>query len=158
MAIASARNLAALCRRTIVVIRPEDSLLGSLLAAEGFATVACAKADQGMGASLSCGIAASADADGWLVALADMPFIQAASYRCVLQALRDGALMARPIHEGQMGHPVGFAASSRTALQALGGDTGGRGIIDADPAALVACPVDDPGVRMDIDRPQQSAP
>ena len=155
MALASARHLAAACSRTIVVIRPDDTVLASLLAAEGLETVVCAAAEQGMGHSLSCGVAASADAAGWLIALADMPCIQPASYHAVVHALQDGAGMARPVFDGRMGHPVGFAAEHFAALLALTGDHGGKAIVDADPASLVLCPVNDPGVLKDIDVPQQ---
>jgi molybdenum cofactor cytidylyltransferase len=155
MALASARNLAAVCASTIVVIRPDDTALARLLAAEGLETVVCVAAEQGMGHSLSSGVAGSADADGWLIALADMPYIQLASYHAVALALQSGARMARPVFTGKMGHPVGFAADHFAALLALTGDQGGKAILDADPASLVLCPVDDPGVLKDIDVPQQ---
>ena len=151
MAVASARHLAAVCSRTIVVIRPDDMVLASLLAAEGVETIVCAAAAQGMGHSLSSGVAASAYAGGWLIALADMPYIQSASYHAVVRALQDGARMARPVFAGQMGHPVGFGAECFAALLALTGDQGGKAILDADPAALVVCPVADPGVLKDVD-------
>jgi len=154
MALASARNLAAACSRTIVVIRPDDTALVSLLAAEGLETVVC-NAEQGMGHSLASGVAASADAAGWLVALADMPYIQSASYHAVLHAMQFGAALARPIHDGRPGHPVGFSAAHRAELLALTGDQGGKAILEADPAALVHCPVDDPGVLKDVDVPSQ---
>jgi molybdenum cofactor cytidylyltransferase len=155
MALASARNLAAVCLRTIVVIRPDDTVLASLLAAEGLETVVCAAAEQGMGHSLSCGIASAADAAGWLIALADMPYIQSASYHAVLHAMQGGAALARPIHDGRPGHPVGFSAAHRTELLALTGDQGGKTILEADPVALVLCPVDDLGVLKDVDQPFQ---
>ena len=155
MVLVAARHLAAVCARTIVVIRPDETVLASLLAADGLETVVCAEAEQGMGHSLRSGVAASVDAAGWLIALADMPYIQPASYHAVVQALQDGAGMARPVFAGKMGHPVGFAADHLAALLALTGDQGGKAIIDADPAALVACPVDDPGVIKDVDQASQ---
>lgn len=153
MALTAARHLAAVCARTIVVIRPDDTALASRLAADGLETVVCAAAERGMGHSLSSGVAASIDAGGWLIALADMPYIQPASYHTVIHALHDGARMARPVFAGQMGHPVGFAADCSSALLALTGDQGGKAILEADPEALVLCPVDDPGVLKDVDRP-----
>ena len=155
MALASARNLAAVCSRTIVVIRPDDTVLASLLAEEGLETIVCAEAQQGMGHSLASGVAATADAAGWLVALADMPYIQAASYHAVLDAMQGGTALARPIHNGRPGHPVGFGAAYRAELLALTGDQGGKAIIEANPDALVLCPVDDPGVLKDVDMPVQ---
>ncbi|PKO39089.1 MAG: nucleotidyltransferase family protein [Betaproteobacteria bacterium HGW-Betaproteobacteria-6] len=155
MALAAARQLAAVCSRTVVVLRPGDQVLASLLATEGLETVVCAEAEQGMGHSLSAGVAASADAAGWLVALADMPYIQTASYRAALNAMQGGAALARPTHEGRPGHPVGFGVAYREALLALSGDQGGKAIVEANPATLVSCPVDDPGVLKDVDLPAQ---
>ena len=155
MALVSARHLAAACARTIVVIRPDDTVLAHLLAAEGLETIVCAAAEQGMGHSLSCGVAASADAAGWLIGLADMPYIQPASYHAIVDALQRGARIARPVFFGQMGHPVGFGVACFSELLALTGDQGGKAIIEAHRGRLVACPVDDAGVLRDVDQPSQ---
>jgi len=158
MALASARHLTRICRRTIVVIRPDDAALASMLAAEGIETVVCDQAEQGMGHSLSRGIAASAEADGWLVALADMPYIVPASYHAVLGALQNGARLARPAYKGKIGHPVGFSAIYRSDLLALTGDQGGKSILDTHQEHICLCPLDDPGVLKDIDRPSEFWP
>jgi len=155
MALASARHLAAICSRTIVVLRPDDTALAGLMAAEDVETVVCEAAEQGMGHSLSCGVAACADAAGWLIALADMPYIQPATYHAVLHALQDGARVARPVFAGKVGHPVGFSAECLNELLALTGDQGGKAILNAHPGHLVACPVDDPGILKDIDQLSQ---
>ena len=155
MVLASARRLARACRRTIVVIRPDDTALTSLLAQEGLETAICNDAQHGMGHSLSRGIAASADADGWLVALADMPYIEPASYHAIIAALHEGASLARPVHQEKMGHPVGFSAIHLPELLALTGDQGGKPILDAHRGAVRCCPVDDPGVLWDVDQASQ---
>ena len=155
MALASARRLAQACARTIVVIRPGDTALARLLAAEGLETVVCRDAELGMGHSLSGGIAASTEAGGWLVALADMPYIEPASYAAVLSSLHDGAILARPAFKERPGHPVGFSANHLPELLALTGDQGGKAILDAYREKLQCCPVNDPGVLRDIDRPSQ---
>lgn len=155
MALVSAQHMAAVCARTIVVIRPDDTALARLLAAEGLETIICNAAEQGMGHSLSSGVTASVDAAGWLIGLADMPYIQPASYQIVVHALQDGARIARPLFAGQMGHPVGFGADCLAELRALTGDHGGKAIIEAHRGHLVACPVDDAGVLCDVDRPSQ---
>ncbi len=155
MVLASALKLAKACPRTWVVIRPEDEILKRLLEDAGLMTVACSTASLGMGHSLACGITAAADATGWLIALADMPFIRPDTYRRVLRAMQRGALMARPTHAGRPGHPVGFAARCYSELTALAGDRGGQTILDRDPEAVALCRVDDPGVLKDIDQPHR---
>ncbi|QLQ24416.1 MAG: nucleotidyltransferase family protein [Dechloromonas sp.] len=158
MALASARHLARTCSRTVVVIRPDDAELAGLLGAEGMETVVCDLAGQGMGHSLSRGIEVSAEADGWLVALADMPYIEPASYGAVAEALRNGARLARPAYQGKAGHPVGFSAIYRADLLALTGDQGGKSILDAHREHVCLCPLDDPGVLKDIDHPAEFLP
>lgn len=153
MVLVSARRLAEICRRTIVVIRPDDAALAKLLAAERIETVVCEQAAQGMGHSLSRGVAASAEADGWLVALADMPYIEPASYHTVWRALQNGARLARPAYQGKNGHPVGFSACHLPELLALTGDQGGKTILDAHRDDLCRCPVEDSGILKDIDQP-----
>ena len=153
LALAAARRLVAACDRCIAVLRPGADALAAQLAAVGCATVVCEEAAQGMGHSLAAGIRASRDAGGWLVALADMPFIAPASYTAVGDALDRGHALAAPVHGGRRGHPVGFAAVWGEQLAALTGDAGARDILAANAAALHLCPVDDPGILRDIDTP-----
>lgn len=155
MALAAAEALRAACPRVVAVVRPGDEALARLLAAAGCEPVFCPQAHRGMGHSLAAGVQATPDADGWLVALADMPFIAADSHRAVLASLRAGASLAAPIHDGRRGHPVGFARTWLSELTALTGDRGARAILESNRRQLTLCPVDDPGVIQDIDRPEQ---
>lgn len=153
MAIESARRLISACPRSVAVIRPTDNELATALRDTGIEVVICPDATLGMGHSLAAGVAATKDAAGWLVALADMPAISPESYRTVLDALCHGAPLARPEHDGKPGHPVGFASRFRDDLLGLHGDRGGKAIQDAHPGALRLCPVIDQGVLIDIDTP-----
>lgn len=157
MALAAARRLRAACVESIAIVRPGDDELAGLLTEAGLRVTECPDAALGMGHSLAAGVAATADAAGWLVALADMPAIAPESYAAVLEALRSGAPLARPAHIGRPGHPVGFAAQFRSDLLALQGDQGGKAIIDAHRDRLSLCPVIDPGVLIDIDTPLMPA-
>jgi molybdenum cofactor cytidylyltransferase len=158
MAVAAAAHLAQACRRCLVVIGPHDDHLARLLAAQGFATVRCPEASAGMGHSLAAGVRASADAPGWVVALADMPFIHPTSHHAVAQALRAGASLAASSYHGQRGHPVGFASTWREPLSQLTGDQGGKQLLRAHADQLLLCPTEDPGVLRDIDRPDDLTP
>jgi len=157
MAAVAASNLLAACGRVIAVVRPEDQGLAGMLDELGCTVVAAEDAALGMGHSLAAGIAASGHARGWLIALADMPRIEAASYRAVLAALQGGAAMARPEYGGRPGHPVGFAEMWRGELLGLQGDSGARAILQSAPGRVVACPVDDAGVLFDVDTPMDLA-
>jgi len=155
---AAALHLLAALGQVVAVVRPGDTLLHDVLAATGARVVVCPRAEEGMGASLACGVAAAPADAGCIVALADMPWIAPATIARIAQALRDGASIAAPVHRGERGHPVGFAARHRAALLALSGDEGARSVVALDPAAVTAIGVDDPGVVRDVDRPADLSP
>ena len=107
-----------------------------------------------MGGTLAQVVAAApANTSGYIIALADMPFIHPDSIRAVAAALQGGATLVAPAYRGQRGHPVGLAASYRDELLALQGDAGARDIIKRDAALMQLIEVDDPGVLRDIDTP-----
>jgi molybdenum cofactor cytidylyltransferase len=110
-----------------------------------------------MGASLACGAAAAHDADGWVVALADMPWISPTSIAAVADAIRDGAEIAATQTDGKRGHPVGFSRKYGPLLASLTGDEGARNIVAARQWALQLVDVDDPGVLRDVDLPTDLA-
>lgn len=151
LALAAAQPLLQTLPRVIAVLRPGEQQLGEVLQQAGCELVWHARADAGMGTSLARGIEAAADDDGWLVALADMPYIRPSTILQVATALAAGAAMARPIHHGKAGHPVGFSARFGPQLQALDDDHGARSIISAAPHLLHKIDCDDPAVLHDID-------
>ena len=150
--VAAARSLIDALPDCVAVLRPGDEILASLLAVEGLRIVVNPNADGGMGTSLARGVAAS-EADGWVIALADMPAIRPATILAVAEALAAGAALATPVYRGQRGHPIGFARRFQAALTALDGDRGGRDILAQHSDELHLIEVDDPGVLVDIDRP-----
>ena len=153
LGVCALRNLREALPETMAVVRPGDDRLAGLLREEGARVIECPRAEEGMGASLACGVAAAADADGWVVALADMPWILPATIAAVAAALADGDTLVAPVFNGERGHPVGFARRHYAALAALGGDEGARTIIAAHRATLTLLEVDDAGVLRDVDAP-----
>jgi molybdenum cofactor cytidylyltransferase len=148
----AARNLLAATPDVIAVVRWGDFPLYDMLEQEGCQVTMFQGAERGMGASLAHGVAQARGADGWVVALADMPRIQPATVKSVISALQQGALIAAPAYKGERGHPVGFGAPLREELLALDGDQGARALLERhrDAVQLVEC--DDPGILVDIDR------
>lgn len=148
----SATNLVRAVDRAIVVVPPPTARdLVDLFTNAGVEINVCPRSSEGMGASLACGVRASANADGWLIALADMPFIQPSTIAAVAQALRDGAAIAAPVYDGRRGHPVGFSREYFVELAALSGDVGAKDIVQRDRARVMLLPADDPGIHRDID-------
>ena len=153
LAVAAADSLRPACDRLVAVLRPEAHELGELLAAAGCETIFCADADGGMGNSLASAVRATPSAAGWVVALADMPFVATRSHQQVVTALRCGASIAATEYGGRRGHPVGFASRWFAMLAALTGDQGARAIVQANEARVTRCAVDDGGVLRDVDTP-----
>src|SRR5712675_1981848 len=118
----------------------------------GCNTVVCKNAGEGMGTSLAAGVRAAADAHGWVVALADMPFLHPETIRVIAKALADGAAIAAPTYRGERGHPVGFAKRYFDELVSLHGDHGARDLLKRHSSLASLHEVDDPGVLRDIDR------
>jgi molybdenum cofactor cytidylyltransferase len=147
------RHLRLAVPQVVAVIRDDDRALAAELGANGARIVRCANADDGMGASLACGVRATAAAQGWLVALADMPWIAPATIARVAAAIADGASVAAPFHRGERGHPVGFGAACYAALAALTGDEGARSVVAAQRDRVVRIEVDDAGILRDVDTP-----
>jgi molybdenum cofactor cytidylyltransferase len=151
--VAACRSLRAAVDEIIAVVRPGDPSLAASLSREGARVVVATRADDGMGASLAAGIAAAEGADGFIVALADMPWVAPATIRLVVEALRGGASIAAPRCQGKRGHPVGFDAAHRAELVALAGDQGARAIVEANASLVTFVDVDDTGVLADVDVP-----
>jgi molybdenum cofactor cytidylyltransferase len=148
--VASARRLLAALPRVVAVVPPDDGGVGDALRALGCEVTVCPDADTGMAASLVHAVRHSLpQAQGWLVALGDMPFVEPQTMRALSDALAAGAELAAPVLQGRRGNPVAFGARHLQALLALQGDQGARGILKSHPVTEVA--VDDPGIFRDID-------
>jgi molybdenum cofactor cytidylyltransferase len=157
MALVSARHLLAAVGRVIAVTRTGRGDLRWILEAAGCEVMETDRALEGLGSSLAAGVEASAEAHGWIVALADMPFVQPGTIRAVRGAIEEGAAIAAPIRFGQRGHPVGFAAAFREELLAIRGDEGARSVLQRHRDLVRLIEVDDIGISRDIDRPTDLA-
>ena len=153
LAVAACRNLRAAVGVVYAVVRadetPSQQRLQRLLRDEGCWIVATSGTARGMGASLACGVEASAGHAGWVVALADMPAVHPRTIAGVADAVRAGALIAAPYYGDRRGHPVGFGAALFDELASLDGDVGARALLQRHPVQRIA--VDDPGCLVDID-------
>lgn len=148
----AARNLLAALPSVVAVVRRGDFPLYDMLEQEGCEVTMFEDAARGMGASLAHGIGRAREADGWLIALADMPKVRPETIRNIAAALEGGALIAAPTHGGRRGHPVGFAASLRQELLALDGDEGARAVLERHGGDVKLIDCNDPGTLIDVDR------
>jgi molybdenum cofactor cytidylyltransferase len=158
IALTAARKLKTVAARCVAVVRPGADELSALLAAEGLQVAVCTRADEGMGASLACAVEAAGEAAGYMIALADMPFIRPSTLLAVRDSLGNGVHIVAPYFRARRGHPVGISGRFRAELLAASGDEGAKKLLEAHAGELVKIPVGDPGVIRDIDRPEDLAP
>lgn len=158
MAEAAAQNLIKAIPLSIAVVRIENETLAKRLQTIGLNIVYCNAQQTGMGDSLAAAVRYAAgfagSATGFVVALADMPYIKPETISAVTHALETGAAIAAPTYRNQRGHPVGFGTQFRNELELLTGDEGARSIVKRHVGQLTLLECDDPGILTDIDTPQ----
>lgn len=153
VALAAAHNLLQALPTAVAVVRPDSPQLTQLLRDAGMHVLHCATS--GMADSLA---AAVRDCDrfpagsGYVIALADMPYIRPPTIAAVADGLRLAPISA-PFFQGKRGHPVAFAAALRDELLELQGDEGARSVLQRHREAVRLWECDDPGVLADIDTP-----
>lgn len=148
----SAIHLLPHVQSVLVVIAEQNLALSQQLETLALTIVPCATAQQGMAASLACGIQQSPDVDGWMIALADMPFIQPQTYAQIISAAQQHPIVAPKFHD-QRGHPVFIGKQFLHELLQLQGDCGAREILRRHAEQVYLVDVDDAGVVMDVDYP-----
>lgn len=122
-------------------------------ALDGLGVAVCHNADYGAGQSTSVAVGVGAARErGWdaaVFALGDMPFVDPSTVDTLVRAYVDGlGPVLAPEYGGERGNPVLFDSQYFDALGDVSGDRGGRNIVETS-GTLV--PVDDPGVRRDVD-------
>ena len=153
MLMVSAKKLVNELPDSVVVISDALQQYQSQLEQLGLRVVVNEQAEQGMGGSIACGVDASQYASGWVIALADMPYIRQDTIRLLTQRLKNGAAIVAPLYQQQRGHPAGFSQQFKQELLALDQDTGARQIIARHQQQLELLAIDDIGVISDIDEP-----
>ena len=151
MLLVSAQKLVSALPYTIAVINKELVGYTRQLEQLGMQVVINEQAEQGMGRSIACAVRASQDASGWLITLADMPYIKTETILLMANKLENGSDIVAPLFDHHRGHPVGFGQYYKDELIALNEDIGARHIIASHQDRLVLMPTHDEGVVTDID-------
>ena len=115
--------------------------------------VQASEAIRGMGVSLKAGIQACSPQYGYVVLLADMPWVRPSTVAAVAQAVQDGAGIVRPVLNGQPGNPIGFSLEWREPLLELPDEQGARGLLQANRDQTLFVPLVDEGILRDVDTP-----
>jgi molybdenum cofactor cytidylyltransferase len=148
----SARRLLSTVSRVVAVVRPGSEKLAEVLNEAGCDVMFSIDAERGMGATLAAAVRATHDAQGWLVTLGDMPWIESQTMEVVARSLDGGASIVAPFYRGQRGHPAGFGAIHLEALSALDGDAGARALFMSE--AVERIDVNDANILRDVDLPE----
>jgi molybdenum cofactor cytidylyltransferase len=152
----AARTLCGALPGSIAVIRPGQTELAEQLREAGCHILESSEAEAGMGSALAHAVRATASAEGWLVALADMPWVPVAAIRAVAAAIDTPDRIAAAAFDGQRGHPVAFGAHWAPELAALSGDRGARDLLRGTGLRLIDTGT--PDVLRDIDLPSDLPP
>lgn len=109
----------------------------------------------GMTSSIQAGVRV-AKGDAYMVCLGDQPYIRTETYRLLMEAWKqspEGSII-QPIHKGRHGNPVIFSKSHRGSILAHHEPEGCKGIVQSNENLVVRVEVDDPGIHVDFDRPE----
>ena len=154
MVLASVRHLHNVLTQTTAVVEDAHNEVAKLLAQEGVQVVENPLASKGMGTSIACGVASNPGAQGWVIALADMPSIPESVIQSVVTGLERGSDIVAPVYREMRGHPVGFSARYAQALLQLHSDEGARSVIQENSNSLELIETTEKGVIVDIDAPE----
>jgi|CXWK01.1.fsa_nt_gi molybdenum cofactor cytidylyltransferase len=139
----------------VVVVSPQATDVIRSLGEGRWRLTVAGDAGKGLSASLRTGIGAlEPQTDGALILLGDMPDVDASLISRLIAAFRtDGQRrITCPVHkDGRRGNPVLWPKSYFAQLSALSGDTGGRALIEDNPADVLCVPVMDESAFTDID-------
>jgi len=112
---------------------------------------------QGMSTSIRAGVeAVGADlgVEGLLVALGDMPWLEARHVWRLVDAFRRRSDVVAPRFEGRRGHPVLFGRDFFPELARVSGDAGARSILRRLSSEVTWVDLPDDAVLRDVDTPE----
>jgi xanthine dehydrogenase accessory factor len=144
---------------TVVVVGSESERVRREVPLTGARTIENPRFMEGMSSSLRAGVAAlSPRSDAFFVVLGDEPFVRASTFDALISAReRTHARVVLPVYHGVRGNPVLIDRSLSDEVESLTGDRGCRALRLRHPDETAEVPVDDPGVIIDLDTPQDLA-
>jgi molybdenum cofactor cytidylyltransferase len=142
-------------RCTVVVADSADEVAGSAKAL-GADVVVNPEPELGQISSLRVGVRAlRAGCPGAVVTLVDHPLVKPSTYHAVAAELgRDPDALVVPVFGRKRGHPLGLGRKWFDELLRVPEDRGARWLLYQHSEDVVELQVDDPGVLLDLDTPE----
>ena len=143
-------------RRVIVITGHEPERIKEALSGRDVELVHNPDYAEGIRSSVRVGVAALGDdVDGALVALADMPWVNAEVINRLIDAFTSASepSIFIPRFGGQRGNPVLWGAQHFPELLALAGDVGGKALFQRHASAICYVDVESANVNLDVDTP-----
>lgn len=143
----------------VVVVGHDAERVAAAVAPLGVHVVFNPDYAEGQASSVAAGVRAlPATVGAACFLLADQPLLRPETIQALVEThRRTGAAVVVPQHDGQRGNPVLFDRDCFADLARLHGDRGGRALFKQYADRMLALPVDDPGVLVDIDTPDAYA-
>jgi molybdenum cofactor cytidylyltransferase len=155
----SASMLTAVTRLTVVVGAHSDRVRPAIPVDPRITIIHNPDWTRGQLSSIKAAIRAMPlDASSVLIHLTDHPTVRPATFAAVVDAYRQSKkriVIAR--HDGRRGHPVLFDRSIFAELLDAPEEQGARTVVNADPSRVAYVDVDDPGILLDLDTPEDLA-
>ncbi len=140
----------------VVVLGYDSATIRQAVSLEGVRVVENPEYADGMSTSIRAGLrAVRDDAEAALIVLGDQPLVSSKTINRIVDYFRDrkpGILI--PVFRGFQGNPVLIARRLFPEMSRITGDTGCRAIFDDHPTDIETIEVDDAGVLIDIDTPE----
>ena len=142
--------------RTVVVLGARADEVGRAVAFRGAEPVVCEAWEDGMAASLRCGVEAVGDCDWVIVTLGDQPRVTPQVIAAVVDhavSAPAGTTAVRATYDGVPGHPVALGRAMLRGVAQLSGDVGARELLSgATVRTFEAAGLCDPA---DVDTPEE---
>ncbi len=143
-------------REIIVVLGAEAERVREAIRLEGIHVIVNSRFADGMSTSIRAGWrAVSPESKAVLIFLGDQPFVVPATVAAlVARRSTTSARILVPTYAGVRGNPVLLDRAFASEVDALRGDVGCRGIAARHARQVVEVAVEDPGILLDLDTPE----
>ena len=141
----------------VLVTSPGDEDLRAWAREAGVRTAVNPDPGRGMLSSIREGLAAlGGTGEILLVSPADLPALRSETVAALVQRMEEtGAPLAVPVYRGKRGHPLAIAPALIPEIETLDPDVGLKQLRDRHEDLLLEMEVEDPGVVLDVDTPEE---